>query len=181
MSTFMQTIVWGSLILRVMVGLHTQVTLSFLIVGHTEFSPDWYFGLLKQCFPLTRVACLSDLERVVNSSAEANVAQLVGTQSGRWWSPYLQLDCHVCWSTPQAKAHQEFHHFSISASAPGSVDVRLESGSESEHISLLMDHTWTPSSQHPPTAPPSSLSLERQWYLYSHIREYCPDKVRDEV
>ena len=61
---------------------HAQVILSFLIIDHTKFSPDWCFWLLKQCLLRTKVACLSDLERVVNSSAEANVAQLVETQSG---------------------------------------------------------------------------------------------------
>ena len=70
------------LLWRVVVGLHQKISLSFLIVGHTKFSPDWCFGLLKQRFRHTKVSFLSDLERVVNTSAEANVAQLVGTQSG---------------------------------------------------------------------------------------------------
>ena len=33
---------------RVMTGLHKEITLSFLLVGHTKFAPDWCFGLLKQ-------------------------------------------------------------------------------------------------------------------------------------
>ena len=32
---------------HVMTGRNTQITLSFLVVGHTKFSPDWCFGLLK--------------------------------------------------------------------------------------------------------------------------------------
>ena len=76
-NTMLHYLIW-----RVMVGLHQQIILSFLIVGHTKFSPDWCFGLLKQRFRRTRVGCLADLEQVVNISAEANVAQLVGTQSG---------------------------------------------------------------------------------------------------
>ena len=64
----------------------------------------------------------------------------------------------------------------------GSVDVRLESDSVSEHVELLIDRTWTPSiTQLPTVVPPSGLPLERQWYLYSHIREYCSDEVKDEV
>ena len=38
------------LLLRVLVGLHKEIILSFLPVGHTKFSPDWCFGLLKQKF-----------------------------------------------------------------------------------------------------------------------------------
>ncbi len=26
----------------------THITLSFLVVGHTKFSPDWCFGLVKR-------------------------------------------------------------------------------------------------------------------------------------
>ena len=61
-------------------GLHKSIKLS-LTVGHTKFSPDWCFGLLKQRFRRTKADCLDDLVRVVESSAAINHAQLVGTQS----------------------------------------------------------------------------------------------------
>ena len=52
--TFMQTtaqennamihyLTWG-----VLCGLHKDITLSFLVVDHTKFSPDWCFGLFVQ-------------------------------------------------------------------------------------------------------------------------------------
>ena len=94
----MQYLAW-----RVMVGLNDEITLSFLIVGHTKFSPDWCFGLLKRAFRRTKVGCLDDIVRVVENSATVNHAQLVGTQSGEVlvmtydWSeffsePYRQND-----------------------------------------------------------------------------------------
>ena len=33
---------------RVIHGLHESVRYSFLVAGHTKFSPDWCFGLMKQ-------------------------------------------------------------------------------------------------------------------------------------
>ena len=33
---------------RVMTGLHHAVEYNFLLAGHTKFSPDWCFGLMKQ-------------------------------------------------------------------------------------------------------------------------------------
>ena len=42
-NMMLQYLLW-----RTVVGLHDKITLSFLIVGHTKFSPDWCFGLLKQ-------------------------------------------------------------------------------------------------------------------------------------
>ena len=38
----------GYLLWRVLAGLHNTITLSFMISGHTKFSPDWCFGLLKK-------------------------------------------------------------------------------------------------------------------------------------
>ena len=56
----MQYLAW-----RVLVGLHRTITISFLIVGHTKFSPDWCFGLFKQKFRRTKVSCLDDIVKVV--------------------------------------------------------------------------------------------------------------------
>ena len=74
-STMLHYLLW-----RVMVGLYRSITLPFLIVGHTKFSPEWCFGLLKQRFRRTVVGCLDDLVQVVKTSATVNVAQLVGSQ-----------------------------------------------------------------------------------------------------
>ena len=62
--------------LKNVAGLHKSIAISFLIVGHTKFAPDWAFGLLKQHFRKTRVNCLDDLVRVVEGSAKVNHAQL---------------------------------------------------------------------------------------------------------
>ena len=35
----------GYLLWRVLTGLHEYITLSFMVAGHTKFSPDWCFGL----------------------------------------------------------------------------------------------------------------------------------------
>ena len=74
----MQYLAW-----RVLSGLNKSITLSFLIVGHTKFSPDWCFGLLKQAYRRTRIGCLDDIVRVVESSSAVNHAQLVGTQDSK--------------------------------------------------------------------------------------------------
>lgn len=81
----MQYLAW-----RVMVGLNDSISVSFLIVGHTKFAPDWCFGLLKRAFQRTRVDCLDDIVRVVEESAEGNHAQLVGAQDGSYHT-HVQL------------------------------------------------------------------------------------------
>ena len=59
------------------VQLSKNVTHSFLVVGHTKFSPDWCFGLFKRLFRRTTVDCMADIAAVVDNSAVCNVSQLV--------------------------------------------------------------------------------------------------------
>jgi hypothetical protein len=73
----MQYLLW-----RMMAGLNNKVEISFMLVGHTKFAPDWAFGLLKQTFKRTAVGCLDDMVRVVEQSASINHAQLVGKEDG---------------------------------------------------------------------------------------------------
>ena len=65
---------------RVLVGLNELIMLSFLIVGHTKFLPDWYFGLFKQAYRQIKIGCFGDVVKVVEISAAVNHAQPVGTQ-----------------------------------------------------------------------------------------------------
>ena len=76
-NTMMHYLAW-----RVINGLHDSIKLSFMLVGHTKFSPDACFRLLKRRFRRTKVDCLDDIVAVVRSSADVNEAQLVGTQGG---------------------------------------------------------------------------------------------------
>ena len=61
---------------RVMVGLNREINMSFLLVGHTKFSPDWCFGF-KRLYKRTRVSCLDDIADVATKSASVNHPQLV--------------------------------------------------------------------------------------------------------
>ena len=65
---------------RILAGLHQDVKISFLPVGHTKFAPDWCFGLLKQQYRRTSIGCLDNIVQAVNMSATPNNAQLVGSQ-----------------------------------------------------------------------------------------------------
>ena len=136
--------------------------LSFLVVGHTKFSPDWCFGLLKQRFRRTNVGCLDDIVQVVDDSAKVNVAKLVGSQEGEKivptynWSGMFQGHLR---KLPQIK---KYHHFRFDASTPGCVHYRCESDSDEHTISLVQDHTWLPSQNNTPdNVAPIGLSLER--------------------
>ena len=67
---------------RAMTGRHTQITLSFLVVGHTKFAPDWCFGLFKRLFRRTKVGSLKGIAQVANDSTVCNCGQLNCTEDG---------------------------------------------------------------------------------------------------
>ena len=116
----MQYLAW-----RVLVGLNKKITLSFLIVGHTKFSPDWCFGLFKQAFRRTKIGCLDDIARVVDESALVNHAQLVGRQDGTVVVP--TYDWAKFFDTPfrqgALKGIKSMHHLTFTDKMPGSVIV----------------------------------------------------------
>lgn len=79
----------------VMNGLPHSINYDFLLPGHTKFSPDWCFGLMKQKTRRTFTSSLFDIARTVEDSASVNVAELVGLHNGTVlvemydWTTYL--------------------------------------------------------------------------------------------
>ena len=153
-----------------------------MMVGHTKFSPDWCFGLLKQRFRVTPVNCLDDLVSVVTSSDDVNEAQFVGDQSGAPivamydWAGFFGSLSKVPLITRQ-------HHFRFTSDEPGVVKVKEYSDS------TVVEHTLTSdanclaklATEFPETIAPKGLSLQRKWYLHDKIREFCPVETRDLV
>ena len=166
----------------VAVGLHDAIDYSFLPVGHTKFSPDWCFGLLKQKLRNTQVNSLQDLVQVVESSASVNIAQLTGTQDGEVvvntynWQEGLSS---IFKKVPDIK---KFHHFQIRQTARGLPVLRVKTSNDSEYkeVQILKKNAEIPSNL-PPLIIPKGLSLERQWYLFNKIREFCSEDTQDLV
>ena len=146
------------------------------MVGHTKFSPDWCFGLLKQRFQRTAVSSLDDIAEVVDTSASVNIPQLVGSEEGEIsvtsynWAEMFEPQFK------QLRHIKSFHHFSFNSSRPGCVSVKSRVDGEEETIDLRKHPAWSPQ-----PIPPLSLSIEWQWYLHNSIREFCREDVRDRV
>src|SRR6266496_2694645 len=69
---------------RVACGLHTKITYSFMVAGHTKFSPDGFFGLLKLKLRKSEVDNIEDLIKVIKESTtgEYNIAQPIFNNDG---------------------------------------------------------------------------------------------------
>lgn len=174
-ATMVQYLLW-----RVMTGQHDEITLSFMIPGHTKFSPDWCFGLLKKKYRRTKVGGLTDLVSVVNESSVVNIAQLTGTEDGKVL--VTTYDWQSCFAEHCTKITgiKKLHHLRFNSAAPGCIFVKERSGSPEEERNILKKGNWRPTKDDlPPILTPSGLSLQRQWYLYDKIREFCPNNVKD--
>lgn len=177
----MQYLVW-----RVLAGLNHNIEISFMMVGHTKFAPDWAFGLLKQKFKRTTVGCLDDLARMVCSSAAVNNTQLVGLEDGTTmvhqydWASFFRDK----FKRQAFDGIKSLHHLVFSANNPGRVLVRRTVDGTETALEVLnkANKLWKPSAQDlPPEIKPPGLSRDRQVYLFEKIREFCPDKTKDIV
>ena len=170
---------------RVLVGLHKEIIISFLFVGHTKFFPDWCFGLFKQLYRRTKVGSIHDIAEVVKWSANINHPQLIGDYDGTThmktydWSSFFES--HAIQTS--LKGISKMHHFRLTADHPGCVFVKNSSDQTAEtKINLLQDMSWKPHKNLlPQLITPPGLSLEHQWYLYNKIHKFCSDGVKDLV
>ena len=157
-----------------------SITISFLPAGHTKFSPDWCFGLVKRAFRRTVVGSIHDIVDVVNSSAVCNKAQLVGTPEGEVLVPTYDWTGYLAPYFRKIKSLKTYHHFTFESHCLG--DILLKTTSQDpvkkERHLRSVDHTVVPSAL-PPTIQPCGLTNERQWYLFDKIREFCPEQCRD--
>lgn len=62
-NILMQYLMW-----RTMSGRNESVQISFMIVGHTKFAPDRFFGLIKKKYRYTFVSTLEEMKEVVRKS-----------------------------------------------------------------------------------------------------------------
>ena len=70
---------------RTLTGRHKAATLSFMLVGHTKFAPDRFFGLFKRCFIRSNVSTMFDIERCFKESSltQQNRSQLIAIVDGK--------------------------------------------------------------------------------------------------
>jgi hypothetical protein len=164
---------------RILTGRSKSITYSYLPVGHTKFSPDWCFGLLKKKYCRTEVNCLDDIAQVVERSSTVNVAQLVGTSNGEVlvpmydWTGYFAPIFRIF---PNIK---KFNHYSFTANNRQDMTVRKLSDSPPSNFAILKANAAIPPSQVlPDIIHPRGLPPQQQWYLYDKIRKYCSPETQ---
>lgn len=167
------------LMYRVLMGLHDQIDLSFMVVGHTKFAPDGYFGLIKYRYRRSDVYTYDQLADLIEASSENghNICQRYRDKQGN--PSFIYRD----WGTLFLKYFRKipgirkYHHFHFSRRIPGIVRVKETiDGAETEFNLLKKEFPFSMDIQPPlpNEIKPEGLSAKRAWYLYEKIREHIP-------
>ena len=167
---------------RVQVGLHTEVTINFMPPGHTKFAPDWCFGLLKRCFRRAEVSCLDDFQEVVREStaiSNVNIPQLVGREDGSVLVPAYDWQSFLSPAYKPLLGIKPMGHFRFHKDNPGKVFFKTMLADAEQEKVLAVQHQVARLPPMPDVLPPPGLSLDRQRYLFQHIREYVREDQRD--
>lgn len=165
------------LMYRVLTGLHDKIELSFLIVGHTKFSPDGYFGLIKRHYRRSQVYTYDQLADIVESSSRnghnvcvraSRTSPIIYRDWTAWLSQYFTT----------FKGISNYHHFRVERKKPSVFIVKQHQGSKEVEIDIAKKNFPFSKDKPPRKLPkrllPAGLSLKRQWYLYEHIRRHIP-------
>ena len=162
---------------RVMCGFHDQIKYCFMVAGHTKFSPDGFFGLIKLKLRNSEVQDLADLVQVVHNSTIGgfNTAQTIYDSDGNQqvyfykWTEFLS---NIFNKVPQILQQ---HHFEISSKKFGIINVQTKIEGEKTEISIFKKKKPFSLTDFPNILLAKKLSVERQWYLYEQIREHISD------
>lgn len=170
---------------RVLTGRHVSIKMSFLLAGHTKFSCDWCFGLFKRNWRRTRVDCLDDIARVVetSSSSGVNVPCLCGREDGSVLVPMYDWIAFLSRYFRKLQSIKTYHHFFFTK---GSTSVSMKKFLHTEEVtqdlgnSFFNLHGLDPEVL-PDIIVPKGLDVKRQQYLYKEIREFVSEDKQDLV
>lgn len=170
------------LMYRVLTGLHNNIELSFLVVGHTKFSPDGYFGLIRHRYRRSKVYTYNQLAKLIEESSSNghNICQryrdynhstpnIVYRDWSSWLSRYFSVIPLIT----------NYHHFKIEKEKRGEVILKRDVDAEEEQVFIMKKDFPYSELKRPKRLPkklmPQGLSAERQQYLYDKISMHIPN------
>ena len=165
-----QYLVW-----RVATGKSTKCSLSFMLSGHTKFTPDRFFGLFKRRYRHCNVCTLDDVCRAVLSSTVTgqNKVQLTVQYGKRlvYWYDWARFFSTVFHHIPNITS---YHHFQSDSTKPGYIFAKEHCDSpEIEFCMLRQNQSIDVLQELPSVIQPPGFDPARQWYLYENVRPFC--------
>ena len=157
----MQYLVW-----RCLTGHHLSCSIHFMIPGHTRFSPDQYFGLIKRKFRKTPVSSIVQLRDVVLNSSESGLNQVQLAYNPADGSQVVCYD----WKEFLSKYFQRipnilrYHHFATSSEDPGTMSLKETPSSRAITFNMLKSNVEVSPDSMPNVIVPTGMSPDRQMY-----------------
>ncbi|EXX71165.1 hypothetical protein RirG_080950 [Rhizophagus irregularis DAOM 197198w] len=159
-----------------MLNWYEDITVNFMIPGHTKFICDSFFGHIKKVYWKHKVNTINDVKNIINNSSNGNEAILYDNGINWNWYDFSAFFKNHFVPLPNIT---QFHHFCFSSEDIGKVYVSKESGGVESCYKLLKSDNFNKNSK-PDLITTVSLTEERQNYLYSKIRQYVDEPYKDE-
>ena len=159
----------------VMLGWYEDITVNFMVPGHTKFICDSFFGHIKKVYWKHKVNIIDDVKNIINNSAKGNEAVLYSNGINWNWYDFGEFFKSHFVSLPNIK---QYHHFHFNSENIGKVYVSKKSGGEESCFKLLKSDNFDKNSK-PNLINTTLLTEERQNYLYSKIRQYVDEPYKD--
>lgn len=103
----------GYLQWRVDTERNEEIELNFLLVGHTKFGPDRFFGIFKTKYARENIDCYDDVVRCCNTSSPNGFNVAVTVDNNFPWKDY---DSFVKKYYTTVKGISKYHHFTFKKS-----------------------------------------------------------------
>lgn len=169
----------------VIYGYYESIELNFMIAGHTKFSPDRNFGMIKKKYRRSTIFNKEEFVKVVEESSLLNKVKCY--EDGKGFQ-YLDFKGKLRPCFNNLPKIGKYHHFFFSSDRLGIVKVKEFVDSEWGEFDLLKTEGREREeilkeirSLMFPILLPKPLSLERQEYLYKEIRPLLPEEYQDIV
>lgn len=170
---------------RIMNGLNKSIKYSFLPTGHTKFSCDWSFGLIKKVLRHTPVSTIDDLVQVVSKStlpSKINYSVLTGNERGDVFVPVKDwtrfFNTKLMKSLPQITKYSHFY-FDVSWKGMVKCQVNIDDPDKDTVTHTLFPTSTFKKNDRIQDIIPEGLTEERKMYLYEKIRPFCDENKQD--
>ena len=161
---------------RVMADKNESIQLSFMLVGHTKFSPDRFFGHFKKVFRHSTVSTFTEIASVMERSTHnhQNVPQLVRGPGNEKLVEFYQWSTHLSQFFKAIPNILSYRGFRVTNDKPGIVYLKEFSDSTETSFDIRRpDLNKDLLLAMPQLTPICGLDLQRQWYLCENIRQHC--------
>lgn len=160
-----------------MLGLFDNITINFMIPGHTKFICDSYFGRIKKTYRDHNVNTIDDIEKIINKSSKSNIGLKYNNGVGWNWYDFQGFFSQNFVNYPYITDYYHFH-FSNLPQDLSKVYCSKKSNGDEVCYKLLHNDDFNVYKQLD-ILEIASMSNERRKYLYTKIRKYVENPYKD--